>query len=104
MLDFAPMIVVLILLIITMGIVKRPKHQRMAALVYLFLISGWLVFLRDRWTISMIPVRYLGYALGAFGLLGLFGVNIWYGGPLDPRRDRDDVDAEETDGEDERPR
>ena len=38
------------------------------------------------------------YGLGAFGLLGVCGVNIWYGGPLDPRRER-----EETEGEDGRP-
>jgi hypothetical protein len=35
-----------------------------------------------------IPVSYLGYFLIIFGVLGLLGVNIWVGGPLDKRLDK----------------
>jgi hypothetical protein len=33
------------------------------------------------------PGQYLGYLIVAIGTAGLLGVNIWYGGPLDPRGD-----------------
>ena len=43
-----------------------------------------------------IPVCYLGYFLAVLGILGLCGVNVFLGGPLDKRKDplptRDDLD------------
>ena len=33
--------------------------------------------------------HYLGGLILAVGLAGLGGVNIWHGGPLDPRNDPD---------------
>jgi hypothetical protein len=36
---------------------------------------------------SHLPAEYFGYILVGGGILGLFGVNIWAGGVLDPRLD-----------------
>lgn len=33
------------------------------------------------------PAQYVGYAIGGLGVLGHCGVNIWHGGPIDPRND-----------------
>ena len=33
------------------------------------------------------PLPYFGYGLAALGGLGLCGVNVFIGGPLDPRHD-----------------
>ncbi|MEX0726213.1 MAG: hypothetical protein WD065_08090 [Planctomycetaceae bacterium] len=37
--------------------------------------------------VNNLPVEFLGYALLGFAACGAFGVNIWYGGPIDPRFD-----------------
>lgn len=64
------------------------QQKRTIALIFLFLFSGYLIWLGlDGWTIRTMPAHYLGYLLIAFGIAGLLGVNIWYGGPLDPRKD-----------------
>lgn len=34
-----------------------------------------------------LPAQYLGYLIIAVVVLGLMGVNVWRGGPFDPRRD-----------------
>ena len=34
-----------------------------------------------------LPVPYLGYFIAAIGVLGLCGVNVFIGGPLDKRHD-----------------
>lgn len=67
---------------------KQRKIQRMAALLFLFAASTWLIWLGDSWLLhGVLPVKYIGYFLGFFGLLGVCRVNIWAGGPLDPRMD-----------------
>jgi hypothetical protein len=59
-------------------------------LAFLLVFGLWLVYLGFQgWVVSGgLPIQYIGYLLLVFWLAGLFGVNIWYGGPLDPRRDR----------------
>lgn len=39
-----------------------------------------------------LPLQYLGYFCLLLVILGLFGVNVWFGGILDPRRDPSDDD------------
>ncbi len=95
MIDFIPIIVILVLFIVTMGILKKRKHQRAASLLYLLLFSAWLIYLGDRWKINFISAKYLGFVLGGVAVLGLVGVNIWYGGPLDRRNDPSETAAEE---------
>jgi hypothetical protein len=64
------------------------RLQRALALVFLFAASGFFVYLGYRgWAVNFVPAQYLGYFLATCGVLGLCGVNIWHGGPLDPRHD-----------------
>jgi hypothetical protein len=64
------------------------RHKRAGALVFLFAASGLFIYFGLRgWTLSSLPADYVGYLLAFFGVLGLCGVNIWYGGPLDPDDD-----------------
>lgn len=66
---------------------KRQKWRR-GALIFLFAASVALVFAGHRgFEIEMLPAQYLGYFLFAVCGLGVTGVNIWHGGPLDPRMD-----------------
>lgn len=87
MADFFPMIAILVLFLVTMAIFKQRQHQRRAAITYLVCLAVWLIWLDDRWEIDGIPAKFVGYALSFFSLLPMFGVNIWRGGPLDPRMD-----------------
>lgn len=50
------------------------------------------------WRIEGIPAQYAGYFLLGLACLGLCGVNIWYGGPLDRRLDPQIGDTVERDG------
>ena len=68
------------------------QHLRAFSLVALFAASavtiaaglnGW-VLLKGA---AEIPMHFLGFALGGAALLGICGVNIWIGGPLDPQKD-----------------
>ena len=38
-------------------------------------------------TVNGLPVQYTGYFCLGLALLGLLGVNVWRGGPLDRRHD-----------------
>jgi hypothetical protein len=62
---------------------------RYLTLVGIFALSGYLIWLGDDWPLRTVPARYVGYLVAAIGLTGLLGVNIWYGGLLDKRRDLD---------------
>jgi hypothetical protein len=65
------------------------QAKRYLCLVGIFAFSGWLVWLGDEWRIRTVPAHYVGYLIAAIGVAGLLGLNIWYGGPLDKRRDAD---------------
>jgi hypothetical protein len=58
--------------------IKRQEKGLALALILaaagLFVICGFL-----GWTANWIPLHYIGYALGAYGLAGLAGANIWFG-------------------------
>jgi hypothetical protein len=45
--------------------------------------------------IDQLPAQYLGYFLLGLAALGLCRVNIWYGGPIDPRFDPEVVNPPE---------
>jgi hypothetical protein len=47
------------------------------------------------WKIDFLPAQYIGFLFVAFGVLGTFGVNIWYKGPIDPRFDPQEDDTNE---------
>lgn len=64
------------------------RHQRRAMLTFLFVVAGVMVLLGfNGWWVQGMPAQCLGYLLAALGVAEKFGVNIWYGGPLDPRDD-----------------
>ena len=66
------------------------RHLRLLSVAALFAASALLVYLGFQgWVFyEILPLQNLGYLLAVAGILGLLGVNIWYGGPLDPRRDQ----------------
>ena len=75
-----------------------PGKQRAASLVFLFAASIVLICLgHNGLTLDFIPAEYIGYLLAGLGLLGLLGVNIWYGGPLDRRNDPKPPEGGDTD-------
>jgi hypothetical protein len=69
------------------------QAKRHLCLVAIFAFSGWCIFwLGDEWSIRTVPAHYVGYLVAAIGVAGLFGLNIWIGGPFDKRNDTDLVD------------
>jgi len=65
------------------------QTTRYLCLVVIFAVSGYLIWRGDDWHIGTTPAHDIGYLIAAFGVAGLLGVNIWWGGPLDKRRDAD---------------
>lgn len=66
----------------------KRRGWRRGALVFLVGVAACLVYFGNQGLrIDFLPAQYLGYFLLAFTALGAVGVNIWYGGPLDPRFD-----------------
>lgn len=67
---------------------RARRRKRAVALIGIFLASGFFIWLGvEGWTIQTAPAQYVGYLVSAIGIAGLLGINIWYGGPLDPRGD-----------------
>lgn len=67
---------------------RARRQKRAVALIGIFLASGFFIWLgAGGWTIHTVPAHYVGYLVSAIGIAGLLGINIWYGGPLDPRGD-----------------
>lgn len=67
--------------------VKRERYRRISLFV-VGAIAAWLTFEGQRGLdIGGVPAQYAGYGLFAFAMLGFAGVNVWRGGPLDPRND-----------------
>lgn len=58
--------------------IKREEKGLTLALILiasvLLVVCGFM-----GWRAYLIPVQYIGYVLGAIGLAGLAGVNIWVG-------------------------
>lgn len=82
-----PMMVCTVLFLVARRFLKCPQHQRAALLLFMFSASAWLISMGDSWTVDGIPAKYVGFGIAAFATAGLLRINIWYGGPLDPRKD-----------------
>ncbi len=69
---------------------QRRQRQRWRA-VSLFICSGVGIVLcylgLQGWEVDGLPAYFIGALLLGFALLGTFGVNVWYSGPLDRRAD-----------------
>src|SRR5687768_11539382 len=66
------------------------RNQRSFALLSMLAGGALIVYLGfDSWSVNGIPAQYLGFFFAGFGALGLFGVNVWSRGPLDPCLDSD---------------
>lgn len=64
------------------------RLQRIFTLLFLFGFAALLIYMGfEGWELNDLPAQYVGYLIGGMGVLGLFGVNIWYGGPFDMRFD-----------------
>ena len=67
---------------------RERRRERAFAFVALMTVGWLLVYFGERgWQLKGLPAQYLGYFFLGCCLLGAAGVNIWYGGPLDPRGD-----------------
>ncbi|MBK9924495.1 MAG: hypothetical protein IPP66_04310 [Anaerolineales bacterium] len=65
-----------------------PKKKRTLTLIFIFAIGIWLLWIGlNGWRISGLPAYYVGALFLVAAIAGALGVNIWYGGVLDPRLD-----------------
>lgn len=65
------------------------QRKRHLSLIGIFAFSIFLFWLGDDYLISSVPAEYVGFIVVLIGLAGVFGINIWAGGPLDLKRDAD---------------
>jgi hypothetical protein len=68
---------------------KQIRTATAIGLIVLGTILGVMGF--DGWYINHIPASLVGLILGVAGVLGLCGVNVWWGGVLDPRNDHPEL-------------
>lgn len=66
---------------------KRRSWRRGSLFVFWCVALGMVYAGHQGWKIDLLPAHYLGYFFLLITILGTLGVNIWYGGPLDPRMD-----------------
>jgi hypothetical protein len=67
---------------------RKRRWWRRASLAALMGLAAVLVYFGNRgFRLHFIPAQYVGYFFLGFAALGALSVNIWYGGPLDPRMD-----------------
>jgi hypothetical protein len=68
---------------------RRRAAQRAGMTVFAVLVGGLLMALGVFLDVEAygLPAQYLGFILLGMAALSVCGVNIWYGGPLDPRQD-----------------
>ena len=66
------------------------KRKGMRRFISFWSIGGGVLFavFGREWLVNGLPVHWVGYLLILIGILGLAGVNVFYGGPLDLRLDR----------------
>lgn len=70
------------------GLRRKRHYGRQGALAVLALVAAGFIYAGYQGLrLDFLPAQYLGYLLMAFTVAGAAGINIWYGGPLDPRRD-----------------
>jgi hypothetical protein len=73
-----------------------PSRKRALSIVGIFVAGGFFVWIGlDGWTISTMPAHYLGFIVLAVGVAGMCGLNIWHGGPLDPKNDSQSIRPED---------
>ncbi|SRR5579883_875981 len=66
---------------------KRATHRvlySLYAIVVGILVMAWF----SEYTIKGVPAQYAAWTFIAVGVLGLLGVNVFRGGPLDKRLDQ----------------
>lgn len=66
---------------------KRAGYRRGTLAVVALLAAGCVYAGGRGWLLNDLPAQSVGYFLYAFAGAGMLGVNVWYGGPLDPRLD-----------------
>ncbi|MCA9016736.1 MAG: hypothetical protein KDA77_15490 [Planctomycetaceae bacterium] len=77
---------------------RKRRSWRRNSLVFFFGLAVAFVYAGHRGVqIELLPAHYLGYFFLVVTALGVAGVNIWYGGPLDPRMDPPPGDSETFD-------
>jgi hypothetical protein len=66
------------------------SQLRGLSIVFLVGLGAWFIYLGfEGWVLKgLLPAQYLGFLILASGIGGMFGVNVWANGPLDPRNDR----------------
>src|SRR5436190_24026483 len=66
------------------------KRKGMRRFMSFWCMAGGLLFVifGREWLVNGLPVHWVGFALILLGILGLAGVNVFYGGPLDLRLDK----------------
>lgn len=86
--DLLPGLIVAALFFLSYKLLRSRNTKRKSFLVYLFLLGIWFFWLDYRgWRIENAPPSIAGVIVIVGSVLGMLGVNIWRGGPLDPRRD-----------------
>ncbi|QDT43661.1 hypothetical protein Pan241w_37630 [Gimesia alba] len=77
---------------------RKRRVWRRGSLIFFFGISVAFVYAGHQGVvIELLPAHYLGYFFFVVTALGVAGVNIWRGGPLDPRMDPPPGDSETVD-------
>ncbi|GAA5496013.1 hypothetical protein Rhal01_02194 [Rubritalea halochordaticola] len=66
---------------------KNSSKYRLQISLYITAVGFLFSTLSNDWVINGIPAIWLGYLFILLGTLGLLGVNIFIGGPLDKRKD-----------------
>ena len=81
---------------------SRAQRQRQRNTFSIFIVGLGIVLIfmgLDGWTIDSIPAYYVGPFFIIFRIVGMFGVNIWKGGILDPDNDPPDPSIEPVSAE-----
>jgi tRNA A-37 threonylcarbamoyl transferase component Bud32 len=75
---------------------SQRQRLRAASLIGLVALGGLLIAPGFVWRLGGVPAPLFGFLSLGTALFGLFGANIWYGGPLDPRRDSPAADNDKV--------
>tara|TARA_R110002095_G_scaffold188226_2_gene165505 strand:- start:1181 stop:1687 length:507 start_codon:yes stop_codon:yes gene_type:complete len=67
---------------------RKRRSWRRGSLVFFFGVAIAFVYAGHQGVqVDLLPAHYLGYFFFVIASLGVAGVNVWHGGPLDPRMD-----------------
>jgi hypothetical protein len=74
---------------------RQRKRARAVFRTLLWAVALGLCYLGPRgWQVEQIPAHYVGLVLVGFAAVEGLGINIWYGGPFDPRFDPADTEGD----------